>query len=49
MVSCETGWERETVDIEMMQYAVYAVLSECGTRCMLYSVHAIFGVCCTQC
>ena len=34
----ETGCERGIVDLGMMQYAVYAVLSECCTRCMLYSV-----------
>jgi hypothetical protein len=33
----ETGWERETVSIGMMQKAVYAVHSVCCTRCMLYS------------
>jgi len=40
----ETGWEQKTVDLGMMQYAVYAVLSECCTRCMLYSVYAVLGV-----
>jgi len=34
----ETAWERETVDLRMMQYAVYAELSVYCTRCMLYSV-----------
>jgi len=43
----ETGWEREAVDLGMMEYMVYAVLSECCTWCMLYSVYAILGVCCT--
>jgi len=32
------AWEREIVDLGMMQYAVYVVLSVCCTRCMLYSV-----------
>jgi len=34
----QTGWERETVNHGIMQYAVYAILSACCTRCMLYSV-----------
>jgi len=33
----------------MTQYAVYAVLIVCCTRCMLYSVYAVLGVCCTRC
>jgi hypothetical protein len=45
----ETGSERHTVDLGMMQCTVYAVLSECFTRCILYSVYAEFGVCCTGC
>jgi hypothetical protein len=40
----ETGWEWETVNVEMIQYAVHAVLSVCCTRCMLYSVYALLGV-----
>ena len=40
----DTGWERDTVNLGMMQYAVYAVLSVCFTRCMLYSVYAVLGV-----
>jgi len=49
IVCRETGWERETVDVGMIQYAVYAVsvyavLSVCCTRCMLYSVYALLGV-----
>jgi hypothetical protein len=31
----DTGWERETVDLGIMQYTVYAVLSVCCTRYML--------------
>jgi len=34
----QTGWEQETVNLGIMQYAVYAVLSGCCTRSMLYSV-----------
>jgi len=56
----ETGWERETVDLGMMQvrgvcstrcmqYSVYGVLDVCCTRWMLYSVYAVLGVCCTRC
>jgi len=45
----ETGWERETVDLGMMQCVVYVVLSVCSTRCMLYSVNAVHGECWTQC
>ena len=26
-------WERETVDLGMMQYSVYDVLGVCSTRC----------------
>ena len=37
----ETGWEWETVDLRMMQYAVYEVLSE---YCTLYSAYAVLGV-----
>jgi len=37
------------VDLGMMQYAVYAVLSVCCTQCMLYSVYAVLSVCCTRC
>jgi len=40
----ETGWERETVDLGMMQYAVYAVPGVCSTQ-----VYAVLGVCCTPC
>jgi len=43
------AWERETVDLGNMQYAVYVVLSVCCTWCMLYSVYAVLGVCCTRC
>jgi len=46
MVCRETGWEQETVDLGMMQYAVYAVVSGWCTRCMLYSVYAVLGVNC---
>jgi len=49
MVCRETSWERETVDVAMMQCAVYAVLSVCCTQCMLYLVYAVLGVCCTWC
>jgi len=42
------GWRRETVDLGMMQYLVYAVLGVCSTRCMQYSVNAVLGVCSTQ-
>ena len=35
MVCRETGWEREIVDVGMMQYTVYEILSVCYTRCML--------------
>ena len=45
----ETDWERQTVDVAMMPYAVYAVLSEWCTWSMLYSVHAVLGVYCTRC
>jgi len=45
----ETGWERETVDLGMMRFAVYKVLSECCTRCMLYSVYGVLRVCCIRC
>jgi hypothetical protein len=38
IVCRETGWERETVDVGMMQSAVHAGLSVCCTRCMLFSV-----------
>jgi len=41
IVCRETGWEWETVDLGMMQCAMYAVLSVCCTRCMLYSVLTI--------
>jgi len=34
----------KTVDLEMMQYLVYAVLSVWSTRCMQYSVYAVLGV-----
>jgi len=34
----ETGWERETVNLTLMLYSVYAVLGVCCTRCMLYLV-----------
>jgi len=44
MVCRETGWERETVDLGVLQCTVYAVLSICCTRCMLYSVYAVLGV-----
>jgi len=40
----ETGWERETAKLGMMQYMVYVVLGVCGTRCMLYSVYAALSV-----
>jgi len=39
----------KTVDLGMMQYAVYAVLGVCFTRCMLYSVYAVLSACCTRC
>ena len=39
--NCDTGCEREKVDLGMMQCAVYAVLSVCRTRCMLYSVSTL--------
>jgi hypothetical protein len=45
----EAGWEQAIVGFGMMQYAEYAVLSACCTRCMLYSVYAVLGVCCTGC
>jgi hypothetical protein len=35
----ETGWTRETVDLGMRQYAVYAVLGLCGTQ----STHLIMA------
>jgi len=38
MVCGETGWERGTVDVALMQYAEYAVPSVFCTPCMLYSV-----------
>jgi len=45
----DTGWKRKTVDVGVMQYAVYAVLSVCCTWCMLYLVYAVLGVYCTRC
>jgi len=39
----------KTVELRMMQNAVYAVLGVCCTRCMLYLVYAELSVCCTQC
>jgi len=44
-----TGWERETVDVGMRQYAVYAVISVCCTRCTLDTVYSVLGVCFTRC
>jgi len=37
-------WRRKTVDVGLMQYAVYAVLSVYSTRWMQYSVYALLGV-----
>jgi len=45
----ETFWERKTVNLRMMQYAVYAAPSICCTWCMLYLVYAVLGVCYTWC
>ena len=42
-----TGWERETVYLGMMQYAVYVVLIVCCTQRILYSVYAVLSVGCT--
>jgi len=47
--ACETGWERETVDLGMMQCVVYTVCRECSTQSMLNSVYTVLGVCCTRC
>jgi hypothetical protein len=38
------GWEQEAVDLGMMQFKGYAVLSVCCPSCMV-----VHGVCCTQC
>jgi hypothetical protein len=46
MVCREIGWEWETVDLGIMESAVYVVLSPPSTQCMLYSVstpHLVMG------
>jgi len=40
----ETGWEREKLDVRMMQYAVFTVLSVCFAWSLPYSVYAVLGV-----